>query len=72
MCSVFIQYDCYYWQNEINPFTYFLLLIEIICNQDEVALEITGANEYTNPEGELVSLTYVANELGYQPQVLII
>ena len=36
--------------------------------KDEVALEITGSNQYKSPEGELVQLTYIANENGYQPQ----
>ncbi|KAJ8721930.1 hypothetical protein PYW08_004332 [Mythimna loreyi] len=36
--------------------------------KDEVALEITGSNSYTNPDGEVVSSTYVANENGFQVQ----
>ncbi|KAJ8721931.1 hypothetical protein PYW08_004333 [Mythimna loreyi] len=34
----------------------------------EVALEVSGSNSYTDPEGQVISLTYVANENGYQPQ----
>ncbi|XP_053609605.1 larval cuticle protein LCP-17-like [Plodia interpunctella] len=34
---------------------------------DEV-LEIQGSSQYQSPEGEIIQLSYVANELGYQPQ----
>ncbi|XP_049866293.1 larval cuticle protein LCP-17-like [Pectinophora gossypiella] len=37
-------------------------------NSEYPALEVQGQVKYTSPEGEPISLTYVANENGYQPQ----
>ncbi len=34
----------------------------------EPANEITGQVSWTSPEGELITLNYVANENGFQPQ----
>ncbi|KAJ8731543.1 hypothetical protein PYW07_004707 [Mythimna separata] len=34
----------------------------------ETALEVTGSNSYTAPDGEVITLTFIANENGYQPQ----
>ncbi|XP_045498190.1 larval cuticle protein LCP-17-like [Colias croceus] len=39
-----------------------------VVGKDEVALEVSGSNSYTSPEGQKVELTYIANENGYQPQ----
>ncbi|PZC82072.1 hypothetical protein B5X24_HaOG211162 [Helicoverpa armigera] len=39
-----------------------------VVGKDEVALEVAGANSYKSPEGQVISVTYVANENGYQPQ----
>ncbi|CAG4956382.1 unnamed protein product [Colias eurytheme] len=39
-----------------------------VVGKDEVALEVSGSNSYTSPEGQKVVLTYIANENGYQPQ----
>ncbi|XP_028168598.1 larval cuticle protein LCP-14-like [Ostrinia nubilalis] len=36
--------------------------------KDEPAIEVSGSSQYISPEGEKISLTYVANENGYQPQ----
>lgn len=33
--------------------------------------EVTGSYQYTGPQGELVSVTYVANENGYRPKVVV-
>ncbi|XP_035440438.2 larval cuticle protein LCP-14 [Spodoptera frugiperda] len=36
--------------------------------KDDVALEVTGSNAFKSPEGNVYSLSYIANENGYQPQ----
>lgn len=35
---------------------------------EEPALQVQGSNQYTDPEGNVISLQYVANENGFQPQ----
>ncbi|XP_026734679.1 larval cuticle protein LCP-14-like [Trichoplusia ni] len=37
-------------------------------NKDESAVVVSGGNSYISPEGESISLTYIADENGYQPQ----
>ena len=39
-----------------------------LVGKDEAALEVTGSNAYKSPEGDVYSVSYVANEFGYQPQ----
>ncbi|KAL0839013.1 hypothetical protein ABMA28_017010 [Loxostege sticticalis] len=36
--------------------------------KDELALQVTGSNQFLSPEGEKFELTYVADETGYHPQ----
>ncbi|KAJ8721935.1 hypothetical protein PYW08_004337 [Mythimna loreyi] len=36
--------------------------------KDEVTLDVSGSNSYTAPDGQVISLVWVANENGYQPQ----
>ncbi|KAJ8731544.1 hypothetical protein PYW07_004708 [Mythimna separata] len=36
--------------------------------KDEVAIEITGSNSYTGPDGVVYAVNYVANENGFQAQ----
>ncbi|XP_022814231.1 larval cuticle protein LCP-14-like [Spodoptera litura] len=39
-----------------------------VFGKDEVALEVSGSNSFKSPEGKVYSLSYIANENGYQPQ----
>lgn len=40
----------------------------LFCLQ-EAAISAQGSNQYTAPDGQVISLTYIADENGYQPQV---
>ncbi|XP_013164358.1 PREDICTED: cuticle protein CP14.6-like [Papilio xuthus] len=42
-------------------------LLKNVGREDE-ALQVEGQNRYAAPDGSIISLTYVANEFGYQPQ----
>lgn len=37
-------------------------------SEETEALEVRGSYKYTAPDGTLVSVTYIANENGFQPQ----
>ncbi|KAJ2948957.1 hypothetical protein O0L34_g5895 [Tuta absoluta] len=37
-------------------------------NSEYPSLESKGSSRYVSPQGEIIELTYVANEDGYQPQ----
>lgn len=39
------------------------------CSQEYPSIEAQGAYKYIAPGGEPVSVTYVANENGFQPEV---
>ncbi|XP_028168620.1 larval cuticle protein LCP-17-like [Ostrinia nubilalis] len=36
--------------------------------REDEAISVQGANKYTAPGGEVIALTYTADENGYQPQ----
>lgn len=35
---------------------------------DGAALEVNGQYSYTAPDGQIIQLSYIANEFGFQPQ----
>ncbi|CAH0585859.1 unnamed protein product [Chrysodeixis includens] len=37
-------------------------------SKDEAAVVVSGSNSYKSPEGQVIELSYVADENGYQPQ----
>lgn len=36
---------------------------------DDLAMQVQGGYEYTAPDGEVISMSYIANENGFQPTV---
>lgn len=40
-----------------------------IDGSNDVAMQVQGGYQYTAPDGEIISMSYIANENGFQPTV---
>lgn len=40
-----------------------------IAGSNELAMQVQGGYEYTAPDGSVISMSYIANENGFQPTV---